>query len=71
MILLVTVPSAILPLAPALTMRVAMPGTFGKNFFQPDYEWGFMTVGTSLSHGDALLTLFPDLRVSGPSKAQQ
>ncbi|KAF8485370.1 GMC oxidoreductase [Russula ochroleuca] len=23
---------------------ITMPGTFGKNFFQPDYEWGFMTV---------------------------
>ncbi|KAH9991497.1 GMC oxidoreductase-domain-containing protein [Russula vinacea] len=47
---------------------ITMPGTFGKNFFQPDYEWGFMTVGTSLSHGDALLTLFPDLRSQVPQK---
>jgi hypothetical protein len=54
-----SVPSAILPLAPLLTMLVAMPGTFGKNFFQPDYEWGFMTVGTRFSHGDALLMQFP------------
>lgn len=23
---------------------ITMSGTFGKNFFQPDYEWGFMTV---------------------------
>jgi hypothetical protein len=30
----------------SLTMRIAMSGTFGKNFFQTDYEWGFMTVGT-------------------------
>ncbi|KAH9967749.1 hypothetical protein BGW80DRAFT_1462090 [Lactifluus volemus] len=22
---------------------ITMSGTFGKNFFQPDYEWGFMT----------------------------
>jgi hypothetical protein len=41
-----------------LTTRIAMPGTFGKNFFQPDYEWGFMTVGIGTNHGDALLTLF-------------
>ncbi|KAI9455778.1 GMC oxidoreductase [Lactarius psammicola] len=25
-------------------IHVAMSGTFGKNFFNPDYEWGFMTV---------------------------
>jgi hypothetical protein len=50
MILSVRVPSAILPLTPPLTMRVAMPGTFGKNFFQLDYEWGVMTVGTGISH---------------------
>lgn len=50
MILSVRVPSIILPLSPPLTMRVAMSGTFGKNFFQPDYEWGFMTVGTGISH---------------------
>jgi hypothetical protein len=54
----VRVPPAIPPLNPPLTMPVAMPGTFGKNFFQPDHEWGFMTVGTRTSHGDALLTLF-------------
>jgi hypothetical protein len=37
-----------------------MPGTFGKNFFQPDYEWGFMTVGTGTNHVTeiTLLTLF-------------
>ncbi|KAH9987924.1 GMC oxidoreductase [Russula compacta] len=23
---------------------ITMSGTFGKNFFKPDYEWGFMTV---------------------------
>jgi hypothetical protein len=28
----------------------SLPGTFGKNFFQPDYEWGFMTMGTGADH---------------------
>ena len=36
--------------APILTTCAAMSGTFGKNFFQPDYEWGFMTVRTILSY---------------------
>ena len=45
-----TCPLCPLPLIPFLTMRVAMPGTFGKNFFQPDYEWGFMTVRIGISH---------------------
>jgi hypothetical protein len=66
----VSVSSAILPLNP-FTMPVAMSGTFGKNFFQPAFEWGFMTVGTRTCQGDALLTLFRFLRVLGPSKAQQ
>jgi len=28
--------------------RSAMSGTFSKDFFQPDYEWRFMTVRTQL-----------------------
>ena len=31
-------------------MRIAMSGIFGKNFFNPDYEWGFTTVGTGTNH---------------------
>jgi hypothetical protein len=33
-----------------------MPGTFGKNFFQPNYEWGFMTVGTGINHVAEMLS---------------
>ncbi|KAI0287233.1 GMC oxidoreductase [Russula brevipes] len=32
---------------------ITMSGTFGKNFFQPDYEWGFMTVPQRHSNGTA------------------
>jgi hypothetical protein len=39
--------------------RAAMSGTFGKNFFNPDYEWGFMTVRIIFLHRDTRMTLVP------------
>ena len=52
-------------------MRVAMSGTFGKAFCQPDYDWGFMTVRITSMHKSPRMTLLHVVTTSGPSKAQQ
>jgi hypothetical protein len=46
-----------------------MSGTFGKNFFQPDYEWGFMTVRITFIHTRARIPLIPPSRRFRPLKS--
>ena len=36
---------------------LAMSGTFGKNFFNPGFEWGFMTVRSCSTHISVCQTL--------------
>jgi len=47
-----------------------MPGTFGKNFFNPDFEWGFMTVRIASSSSTHTGARDTDV-VVGPPKTQQ